>query len=99
MDEGGPDMRRPIAPPSASTVRLVVIATIAVSLFHFTDNAINVDTYPKAGWQPGWFDIVVVVAWFVYTAIGMAGVRAYEQSRFRMAHVCLLLCGYAILSS
>jgi hypothetical protein len=86
-------------PPSASTVRWAVIATIAVSLFHFTDNAINVDTYPKAGWQPGWFDIVVVVAWFAYTAIGVVGLRAYGQGRFRMAHICLLLYGYAIFSS
>jgi hypothetical protein len=82
-----------------STVRWVVFGTIAVSLFHFTDNAINVDTYPKAGWQPGWFDVVVVVAWFVYTAIGVAGYRLYERGRFRVAHVCLLLYGYAILSS
>jgi hypothetical protein len=89
-------MRRP---PSVSTVRWVVLGTVAVTLFHFTDNAINVDTYPKAGWQPAWFEVVVVVAWFVYTAIGVAGYRLYERGRFGIAHVCLLLYGYAVLSS
>ena len=80
-------------------VRAVVFATIAVSLFHFTDNAINIDDYPKAGWQPGWFDIVVVAGWFLYTGVGLAGYRFYQQGRFGAAHVALILYGYLILSS
>lgn len=86
-------------PPSAATVRWVVLATIAVSLFHFTDNAVNVDTYPKAGWQPDWFDAVVVAGWFIYTAVGVAGWRLYERGRFGAAHVWLILYGYLIASS
>ena len=86
-------------PPSAATVRWVVLGTIAVSLFHFTDNAVNVDTYPKAGWQPDWFDILVVVGWFLYTAVGVAGWRLYERGRFGAAHAFLLLYGYLIASS
>lgn len=89
-------MRRP---PSASTVRWAVLGTIAVSLFHFTDNAVNVDTYPKAGWQPDWFEVVVAVAWFAYTAVGIAGYRFYRQGRFRPAHACLVVYGYLVISS
>ena len=80
-------------------MRLVVLGTIAVTLFHFTDNAINVDTYPKAGWQPDWFEIVVVVAWVLYTAVGVAGFLLYQRDRFRAAHACLLIYGYLVLSS
>jgi hypothetical protein len=90
---------RTMRPPSASTVRLVVGATILLTLFHFTDNAINVDTYPKAGWQPDWFEIVVVVAWFAYTAVGVAGYQLYKEGRFRAAHACLIIYGYLVLSS
>ena len=86
-------------PPSVATVRWVVFATIAVSLFHFTDNAVNVDTYPKAGWQPEWFDVVVVIGWFLYTAVGVAGYRLYRDGRLRGAHACLLIYGYLIASS
>jgi hypothetical protein len=86
-------------PPSASAVRWVVIGTIAVTLFHFTDNAVNVDTYPKAGWQPEWFDVVVVVAWVLYTAVGIAGFLLYGAERFRAAHACLLIYGYLVFSS
>lgn len=92
-------MRRSLSPPSASTVRLVVLGTIAVTLFHFTDNTINVDTYPKAGWQPDWFEIVVAVAWVLYTAVGVAGFLLYQRERSRAAHACLLIYGYLVLSS
>jgi hypothetical protein len=88
-----------ISAPSASLVRAVVLGTIAVTLFHFTDNAVNVDTYPKAGWQPDWFEWVVVAAWFLYTGFGVAGVRAYQQGRFGRAHAYLILYGYMVFSS
>jgi hypothetical protein len=92
-------MSRSLSPPSFSTVRLVVFTTIAVSLFHFTDNAINVDTYPKAGWQPGWFDVVVAVAWVLYTAVGVTAVSEYRRQRFRTAHAGLVVYGAMIFSS
>ena len=92
-------MGRSLSPPSASTVRLAVLVTIALTLFHFTDNAVNVDTYPKAGWQPDWFEWVVAVAWVLYTAIGVAGVRLYQRGRFGAAHACLLIYGYLVISS
>ena len=85
--------------PSATTVRWVVFGTIAVTLFHFTDNTINVDTYPKAGWQPDWFAAVVAVAWFLYTAVGVYGYRLYERGRYQAAHIALIVYGYMIFSS
>jgi len=44
------------------------------------------------------FDAVVAVAWFVYTAVGVAGYRLYERGRFGAAHACLLIYGYLIAS-
>ena len=86
-------------PPSALVVRWVVLGTVALTLFHFTDNAINVDTYPKADWQPDWFDIVVAAAWVLYTAVGVAGLVLYGRERLRAAHACLLIYGYLVISS
>jgi hypothetical protein len=88
-----------LRPPSALVVRWVVLGTVALTLFHFTDNAINVDTYPKAGWQPDWFDIVVAGAWVLYTAVGVAGLVLYGRERLRAAHSCLLIYGYLVISS
>jgi hypothetical protein len=94
-----PSARGTSLPPSPATVRSVVLGTVAVSLFHFTDNTVNVDTYPKASWQPDWFAVVVAVAWFVYTAVGVAGYRLYGRGRFGAAHACLLIYGYLVLGS
>ena len=80
-------------------VRFAVLGTIAVSLFHFTDNAVSVDTYPKASWQPDWFEWVVVAGWFLYTGVGLIALRLYERDRFREAHVGLVLYGLLIFSS
>ena len=86
-------------PPSTTTVRNVVFACIALTLFHFTDNAVFIDDYPKASWQPDWFWAVVVVAWFVFTATGIAGYRAYRRGDFGKAHPLLIAYSYMVVSS
>ena len=45
---------------------------VGILTFHFSDNYLNIDTYPEAGWQPEWFDTVVLLAWFAFTAAGIA---------------------------
>jgi hypothetical protein len=85
--------------PASAAVRWIVIGTIALTLFHFTDNAVNIDSYPKAGWQPGWFDWVVAAAWVLYTAVGVAGLVLYQRARFRAAHACLVIYGLLVVSS
>ena len=85
--------------PAVTTVRNVVLASIVLTLFHFTDNFLNIDTYPAAGWQPEWFDVVVVVAWFAFSAAGIAGYLLYKRGERSKAHPLLLFYAYAGLSS
>lgn len=85
--------------PSAATIRWAVFATAAVSLFHFTDNTVNIGTYPKAGWQPEWFGVVVAGAWLLYTAVGIAGYRLYRRGSMRGAHIALMAYGALVISS
>lgn len=85
--------------PSASTVRAVVLGTVVLTLFHFTDNAVNVDTYPQGNWQPDWFEFVVAGAWLVYTAVGLAGYHFYRRERWGAAQACLIIYGYLVISS
>jgi CHASE2 domain-containing sensor protein len=77
----------------------VVFGAMALTVIHFTDNAVNVDDYPKAGWQPDWFEWVVVAGWFLYSAIGAAGYRFYRDGRYQAAHVSLIVYGLAVASS
>jgi hypothetical protein len=88
-----------VRPPSTRLVAAVVFGAMALTLIHFTDNAVNVDDYPKAGWQPDWFEWVVVAGWFVYSAIGVAGWRFYRDGRYPAAHVSLVVYGLAVASS
>jgi hypothetical protein len=86
-------------PPSVQTVRNVVAATIVVTLFHFTDNFVSIDTYPAPSWQPDWFEWVVLVSWPIFTAIGLVAYRAYRYGDFRRAHIALAAYSYTGLVS
>ena len=89
----------PRRPPSTAIVRAVVAATIVLTLFHFADNAMAIDSYPKPSWQPDWFVWVVVASWPLFTAVGVLGYRHYRDGRYAKAHPLLLLYSYAGLVS
>jgi hypothetical protein len=86
-------------PPSVATVRNVVVASIVLTAFHFTDNAVSIDTYPKADWQPDWFVWVVALSWPVFTAFGVLGYRWYRDGRYSRAHPALIVYSYTGLVS
>jgi hypothetical protein len=86
-------------PPSPSTVRLVVIASVVLTAFHFADNTISIDTYPAPDWQPDWFRYVVASSWPLLTAFGVAGYRYYRRGDLRMAHACLIVYSFTGLVS
>ncbi|MFY9488311.1 MAG: hypothetical protein WAP35_06410 [Solirubrobacterales bacterium] len=76
-------------PPSVKTVGSVVAVAILLTAIHFTDNAINIDDYPPASWQPEWFEFVVVGGWLLGAAIGILGYRKYRDGDYRRAHLLL----------
>jgi hypothetical protein len=87
---------RRLTPPALSTVGLVVGASVAVTAFHFTDNYVSIETYP----QPDWVSKAsVLIAWPIFTALGIAGYLLYRRERFILANGFLLAYSYAGLSS
>jgi hypothetical protein len=89
-------MSRPLRPPAASTVGLVVLASVVLSVFHYTDNYVSIETYPQPDWVTG---AVVIVSWIVLTAFGVAGYLLYRNGSIPWAHVCLVVYSYTGLSS
>jgi len=87
---------RDLGPPSASIVGLVVLGSIVVTAFHFTDNLVSIETYPQPGWVS---EVVVVVSWLLFTAAGVVGYRLYRKGELLMAHAFLFAYAYAGLSS
>jgi hypothetical protein len=86
-------------PPSTKTVGLVVAVTAVLTLFHFTDNAVNLDTYPGPAWQPDWFEWVVVLAWPIYLTLGIVGYLRYRDGRFPSADAFLVAYSFIGLVS
>jgi hypothetical protein len=82
-------------PPSVATVRFVVTASALVTLFHFIDNAVSIDTYPDPEPSPA----LILVSWALFTAIGVAGLELYRRERIGAAHLFLLAYSFAGLSS
>lgn len=83
-------------PPSTKIVGLVVAFSIAVTAFHFADNAISIEDYP----QPGWItEAVVWIAWPIFSALGVAGYLLYRDGKFPLANWFLLAYAYTGISS
>ena len=91
--------QRGLRPPSVTTVRNVVFATIALTLLHFTDNAVFLETYPAPEWQGDWFVWVVVVSWPLFTTLGVLAYRNYRDGNFSRAHPLLVAYSYTGLVS
>ena len=83
-------------PPSTRVVRFVVAASIVVTAFHFTDNAVSIEDYP----QPDWItEAVVWIAWPLFSAVGVAGYLLYRDGKFPLASWILLAYAFAGISS
>ena len=83
-------------PPSTATIGLVVLVSVMMTTFHFTDNYVSIDTYP----QPDWVTkAVVLAAWPLLTSFGIAGYWFYRRDRLPLAHAFLFAYSYTGLSS
>jgi hypothetical protein len=87
-------------PPSERSVGVVVGATIVLTAFHFTDNIVNVDTYPRQDWISGSaIQIAGLIFWPVFAAIGVLAYRLYRRGRFPLANWLLVAFSYIGLVS
>ncbi len=71
--------------PSLRIVTVVFWTTVAVSVVHYTDNYVNYDAFPQAASGPNPSKTTVLVAWFVFTASGLAGFALFRRGRLRPA--------------
>lgn len=83
-------------PPSVRTVGAVVLASVVLTAFHFTDNFVAIETYP----QPEWVTrAVVAISWPLFTAVGIAAYLFYRRGNTALAHPFLIAYSYTGLSS
>lgn len=71
---------------------LVVLLSIAVavSVIHYADNYFNYEAYPQSPTGPNPSATLILVAWFVFTGLGVAG---YLRFRRKADGLAILLLG------
>jgi hypothetical protein len=62
---------------------------VAVSIVHYTDNYLNFDDYPQAPRGVPSSAALVLGAWFVFTAAGLAGYLLFRRRPSNLALVLL----------
>jgi hypothetical protein len=72
-----------------SILTCVLLLAVAVSVVHYTDNYVNYEDFPQSDTIPNPSATTVLVAWFVFTAFGLAGYLLFRRRRYPPALVCL----------
>jgi hypothetical protein len=87
-------------PPSVTTVGLVVGGTILLTAFHFTDNIVNVDTYPRQDQiSAGAIQVAGLIFWPLFSSFGVIGYLLYRRGRIPLAHAYLFAFSFLGLVS
>lgn len=94
---GGRNAPAPARTSSQRTLLWLIVASIAATGIHFTDNAIFIEGYP----QPDYISVPLIVGtWMAWTASAIVAYSLYRRDeRSRLAHVLLLVYAYAGLST
>ncbi|HEX8074222.1 MAG TPA: hypothetical protein VF545_04515 [Thermoleophilaceae bacterium] len=67
----------------------ILAVAVVVSIVHYTDNSVNFSDYPKAPDAVPSSAAIVLGAWFVFTAAGLAGYLLFRRGPSTRALVLL----------
>lgn len=73
-----------------------MIASIAITLLHYTDNYFSIEDYPQPAWIHG---ETIWLAWSLFTLVGVAGFLLYRAGKSIAAGLYLFVYSYTGLSS
>ena len=78
--------------PGATTVRTVLLASLASTGIHYTHNFVAAEDYPPVGvlGSAHAYQVGVLVSWPLLTAIGLYGYRRYLAGDHRQAGAALM---------
>lgn len=75
--------------PAHAVLVALLGAALLVSIVHYTDNYLGYEHYPQLASGPNPSPSVILAAWFVFTAFGIAGYLLFRRDRMRAAAACL----------
>ncbi len=75
--------------PGQRILDVLFATAVAVSVVHYTDNYTAFEAYPRATSGPSPTATTILVAWFAFTAFGVAGYVLFRRGRIGAAALCL----------
>jgi len=73
-------------------LRVLLVASIVSTGFHYTDNFIAISTFPGTDTiDPGLGRVATAASWIALTAVGLLGYRLYLRARHPAAELCLAI--------
>lgn len=79
-----------------SLLKILILVSLFSTLIHNIDNYIHFDHYPQPGWvTPGG----IFRSWILWTIFGVAGYLLYNNKRFWLSYICLMIYSTCGLSS
>ena len=91
-DSQAGDGREGTTATEALRILLPLLAVaVAISVVHYTDNALNYDAYPQPTTGPAPSQGLIAGAWFGFTALAAAGYVLLRRGRVKAAALCLAL--------
>ena len=74
-------------------MRVVFFIAVAVSVVHYTDNSFNYAEYPVPASGPAPSQTLIGLAWFAFTAFGIAAYAQFDRGNDRVG--ALLMAVYS----
>jgi hypothetical protein len=73
------------------TLTALMAVAVAVSIVHYTDNYVNYADFPQASGAASYSKASVAVAWFAFTAAGVAGYLLFRRAPSNLALALLAI--------
>ena len=80
---------RPAGRPELRLLVVLLGLAFVVSVVHYIDNFANYPNYPKPTSGPAPSRGLIGISWFVFTAVGAAGLLLFMRDRIAPAAACL----------
>jgi len=68
-----------LRPRATRALTVLFWTAVAVSVVHYADNYVNYEDFPRSSSAPNPSQAAILLAWFAFTAVGVAGYLLFRR--------------------